>query len=96
MAKKYYAWGKSATDAIVGRFLERKGISPADISGYTITRNIEDPGTITLSMHWDDEPAEAEIYSNNSQATEIRPWRPSRKRPGSRPWPRPPASTGRR
>lgn len=57
MAKRKFApFGTSPVDHLVKAFLEGKGIDPREISGYTITRSVDDIGTITVSMPFEEEP----------------------------------------
>lgn len=56
MAKhKFAPWGTSPVDHLVAAFLREKGINPDDLQGYTINRSIDDIGTITLSMLFEEE-----------------------------------------
>lgn len=59
MAKQIVSWGHSAVDAVVKRFFEKVGIDPNYVIDYSVTRAIDDAGTITIKMHFDDEPAPA-------------------------------------
>lgn len=53
--KKLARWGTSPVDHLVAAFLREKGINPADVQGYTISRSIDDIGTITFSMLFEEE-----------------------------------------
>ncbi len=56
MAKRYVAFGMSAADALVARFLKIKGIDPKDITGYRLSRSVDNFGTISIDMWFDDIP----------------------------------------
>lgn len=60
MAKEVGAtFGSSPTDRVVKAWLERKGIDPNEVGGYTIERNGRD-SKIALEFWFDDiEPAES-------------------------------------
>lgn len=48
--------GWSETDRIVFRWAERQGISMNQVTGYTITRTVGKPSTISVDMLFDDSP----------------------------------------
>lgn len=56
MAKQIVPWGHSAVDAVVKRFFEKIGIDPNYVIEYSISRSLDDKGTITIKMWFDDEP----------------------------------------
>jgi hypothetical protein len=56
MRQKFLPFGKSPVDTLVWEFMRRKNIDPNDITGYTITRNLENIGTITFDMIFDGTP----------------------------------------
>lgn len=53
--KKFARWGTSPVDHLVAAFLRKKGINPDELQGYTINRSIDDIGTITFSMLFEEE-----------------------------------------
>lgn len=57
MGRKFYPFGTSAVDALVKKFFERKGINPNDVISYQLNRGVDEIGTITFTMPFDDEPA---------------------------------------
>lgn len=59
MAKQFVPWNHSVVDALVKRFFEKVGIDPNYMISYQLNRGIDDTGTITVKMHFDDEPAPA-------------------------------------
>lgn len=52
--RRFAPFGKSPVDRLVLGFIQEKGISPNDITGYCITRSVDDIGTITFSMLFDE------------------------------------------
>lgn len=60
MGRKIHPFGTSAVDALVKDFLQRKGIEPKDITGYRLTRSLDDIGTIRIDMIFEDQAAEPE------------------------------------
>jgi hypothetical protein len=62
MAIKATYFGESATDKIVMEWMQRNGIKPDRVTGYTISRGNGGAfdSTIALTMHFEDSPASIE------------------------------------
>jgi len=56
VARKYVAFGKSAVDVVVAAFLKSKGIKGDDVIGYRLSRGVDDMGTISIDMYFEDIP----------------------------------------
>ena len=58
MVKRMISFGSSETDALVMRWLADNGIDHKLVRAYAIERSRDDNSTITLTMHFNDRPAQ--------------------------------------
>jgi hypothetical protein len=75
MTKRNTPLGTSETDALVMRYLARRGIDHRDVMAYEIRRAAQQ-SVITLEMWFSDEPAGAEVTGLDKVKPEFLPGLP--------------------
>lgn len=63
MARKIVPFGQDPVDELVAGFLRRKGIDPSDITGYRLSRGMDQVGILSVDL----------LYDN---AIDEKPWEP--------------------
>lgn len=56
MVRKIVPFGQDPVDELVAGFLRRKGIDPKDITGYRLSRGVDQVGILTVDLLYDNGP----------------------------------------
>lgn len=59
--RRIVPFGQDPVDELVAGFLRRKGIDPKDITGYRLSRSIDQVGILSVDLIYEGEPAGIDI-----------------------------------